>query len=57
MIYNDGMQCGFYGGDVLKLTNDMQVLKPSFFISVPRLYNKFYDKIKSMLNEKTGEEG
>jgi len=51
------MQCGFYGGDVLKLTSDMQVLKPSFFISVPRLFNKFYDKIKAMLNDKTGEEG
>lgn len=57
LIYNDGMQCGFYGGDVLKLTSDMQVLKPSFFISVPRLFNKFYDKIKAMLNDKTGEEG
>jgi len=51
------MQCGFFGGDVLKLTSDMQTLKPTFFISVPRLFNKFYDKIKAMLNEATGMKG
>jgi long-chain acyl-CoA synthetase len=35
----------------------MQVLKPSFFISVPRLFNKFYDKINAMLSAETGEKG
>lgn len=57
LIYNEGMQCGFFGGDLLKLTTDMQVLKPSFFISVPRLFNKFYDKINAMLGAETGEKG
>lgn len=33
------------------------MLKPTFFISVPRLFNKFYDKIKAKLNSYPGEQG
>lgn len=40
-----GNMIGYYGGDVLKLTDDCQVLKPTMFPSVPRLYGKIYDKI------------
>lgn len=40
-----GMKCGFFAGNVLKLTEDIQVLKPTFFPSVPRLFNKIYGKI------------
>jgi long-chain acyl-CoA synthetase len=40
-----GMKIGFFGGNVLKLTEDMQILKPTLFPSVPRLYNKIYGKI------------
>jgi len=48
------MACGFFGGNVLKLTEDIGILKPTFFASVPRLFNKFYDKINAKLNEATG---
>lgn len=41
-IYKGGT-IGFYSGDVLRLKNDLQELKPTIFISVPRLYNKFYE--------------
>jgi len=51
------MSCGFFGGNVLKLTEDIGILKPTFFASVPRLYNKFYDKITAKLNEATGAKG
>lgn len=37
-----GMRSGFFAGNVQKLTNDIQVLKPTFFPSVPRLYNRIY---------------
>lgn len=37
-----GCSIGFYGGDVLKLKDDLALLKPTLFVSVPRLYNKFY---------------
>lgn len=49
-----GVRIGYYFGDVLKLTDDCQVLKPTLFPSVPRLYNRIYDKIKSRLNELNG---
>jgi long-chain acyl-CoA synthetase len=37
------MQYGFFGGDVLKLKEDLAVLRPTIMASVPRLYNRFYD--------------
>ena len=51
------MSCGFFGGNVLKLTEDIAILKPTFFASVPRLFNKFYDKINARLKEKAGAKG
>lgn len=45
---------GFYQGDPLKLTEDCQMLKPHFFPSVPRLYNRIYGKIKSGMDDKSG---
>ena len=49
-----GIKCGFYGGNVLKLTDDIGVLHPTIFPSVPRLFNKIYSKIKDGLAAKTG---
>ena len=49
-----GGQYGIYNGDVLKLKDDLAILKPNIFASVPRLYNKFYDKIKTGVDELTG---
>lgn len=46
-----GVKIGYYSGDVLKITDDCQVLKPTLFPGVPRLYNKIYDKINSKLKE------
>jgi long-chain acyl-CoA synthetase len=40
-----GGQYNFYGGDPLALIDDCQLIKPTVFSSVPRLYNKVYDKI------------
>lgn len=40
-----GMKVGFFSGDILKLTEDMRILKPTFFPSVPRLFNRIYGKI------------
>jgi len=50
-----GMQVGFFGGDLLKLTTeDLPALKPTFFPSVPRLFNKIYAKIQSNVSAATG---
>lgn len=40
-----GAAIGFYQGDILKLMDDLEVLRPTIFASVPRLYNRIYDRI------------
>lgn len=42
-----------YSGDVLKLKDDLAVFKPTLFVSVPRLFNRFYDTILSGVKEKS----
>lgn len=49
-----GMAIGYYGGDALKLLDDLQELKPTFFPSVPRLFNRIYDKIQQGIKQKSG---
>jgi long-chain acyl-CoA synthetase len=53
-ITYSGASIYYYGGDVLKLKEDLVYVKPTFFISVPRLYNKFYDLMKTNLDKLTG---
>ncbi|CAK4737292.1 unnamed protein product [Aphanomyces euteiches] len=36
---------GFYQGNTLKLTEDLVLLRPKLFVTVPRLLNKIYDKV------------
>lgn len=48
-----GVRIGFYRGDVAKLNDDIATLKPTVFPSVPRLFNRLYDRIISTV-EKTG---
>lgn len=43
----NGAAIGFYNGEVMKLRMDLSDLKPSFFTSVPRLYNKFAELIQN----------
>jgi len=50
MILPRGVGIGFFGGDPQKLTEDMQLLKPSYLISVPRIYNKFYESFQNAIN-------
>ena len=49
-----GGSIGFYQGDTLKLTEDLRALRPTVFPSVPRLYNKIYDKITGGVVKKGG---
>eukprot|EP00842_Homolaphlyctis_polyrhiza_P004935 jgi/Hompol1/5442/HPOL_001936-RA len=51
-----GASVGFYQGDNLKLMDDAVELKPTVFASVPRLYNRIYDKVFSSV-KKTGGVG
>lgn len=44
-IYSAGGQIGFFQGDVRKLMDDIKELQPTLFPCVPRLLNRFYDKV------------
>ena len=40
-----GMKCGFFGGNPLKVLEDVGILKPTFFPAVPRVLTRVYSKI------------
>ncbi len=46
---HQGMSIGFYSGDVQALLEDIVVLKPHIFASVPRLWNRIYDKVMATI--------
>jgi len=45
-----GGRIGFFQGDVRKLMDDIKELQPTLFPSVPRLLNRFYDKVMAGVN-------
>ena len=49
-IIHSGCACGFYSGDVQVLLEDIEELKPTVFLSVPRLWNRIYDKVMAQVN-------
>jgi long-chain acyl-CoA synthetase len=52
-----GAKIGFNSGDVIRLAEDAQTLKPTIFLGVPRVYNKMYDAIKANTIEAPGIKG
>jgi len=50
-LLRSGARIGFYQGDVSKLFDDIAVLRPTVFASVPRLFNRLYDKVMGKLQE------
>ncbi|KAL1806552.1 long chain acyl-CoA synthetase 6, peroxisomal isoform X2 [Daucus carota subsp. sativus] len=49
-----GGSVGFYQGDNLKLLDDMVILRPTVFCSVPRVYNKIYAGITNAVKASGG---
>lgn len=49
-MYMVGGRIGFFQGDVRKLMDDIKELQPTLFASVPRLLNRFYDKVMAGVN-------
>ncbi|RLN96460.1 hypothetical protein BBJ28_00020152 [Nothophytophthora sp. Chile5] len=45
VLHAHGSSIGFYQGDLLRLMDDLAELKPTVFVSAPRLFNRVYDKI------------
>eukprot|EP00330_Aristerostoma_sp_ATCC50986_P009097 CAMPEP_0114586692 /NCGR_PEP_ID=MMETSP0125-20121206/9842_1 /TAXON_ID=485358 ORGANISM="Aristerostoma sp., Strain ATCC 50986" /NCGR_SAMPLE_ID=MMETSP0125 /ASSEMBLY_ACC=CAM_ASM_000245 /LENGTH=642 /DNA_ID=CAMNT_0001782237 /DNA_START=55 /DNA_END=1983 /DNA_ORIENTATION=- len=49
-----GITTGFFRGDPTKLKDDMQALRPTFLVGVPRVFTRFADIIKNNLAKLTG---
>ncbi|KAF1319371.1 Long-chain-fatty-acid-coa ligase, partial [Globisporangium splendens] len=54
VLIANGCQIGFYQGEVTKLMEDIGVLKPTLFLSVPRVLNRVFDKITQGVKEVGG---
>lgn len=52
LIY--GMKCGFYSGNLLSITSDLEKLKPTAFPSVPSFFNRIYGRIQKKFSGETG---
>lgn len=52
VMFAQGVKIGFGTGDIRRLTEDIQALKPTILIGVPRVWNRMYDvmtkKIKAL---------
>ena len=55
MMFMSGSRVGFFRGDVKGLLDDIQALKPTIFVSVPRLLNRIYDKVEEGRGEGVGD--
>ena len=49
-----GFAHGYYSGDPLKLLEDLAVLKPTFFATVPRILNRIHGKVMDGVNQAGG---
>lgn len=56
-VFFCGSAVGYFRGDILGLVEDMKLLKPTGFISVPRLYNRFGGAIRAQALEAEGLKG
>ncbi|KAF3902003.1 S-dihydroxybenzoyltransferase [Arthrobotrys entomopaga] len=48
---------GYFHGNILELGDDIKMLRPTAFCSVPRLYNRFYAGIKNLTVDAPGFKG
>lgn len=50
MLFTYGGKVGFFGGNVRNILDDLQTLKPTIFISVPRVLNRVYDRVTKQVS-------
>lgn len=56
-LYFLGARIGFYSGDVTQLLDDLQTLRPTKLVVVPRLLNRIYDRIQAEVLHAPGLRG
>ncbi|KAL9014776.1 MAG: hypothetical protein Q9173_000567 [Seirophora scorigena] len=52
-----GVAIGYFHGDIFALVDDMKQLRPTAFISVPRLYNRYAGAIRAATTAQPGFKG
>ncbi|KAL5332707.1 hypothetical protein BJX70DRAFT_392777 [Aspergillus crustosus] len=52
-----GSRIGYFHGNILELVDDLKLLKPTGFVSVPRLYSRFGSAIRAATIEAPGFRG
>lgn len=52
LLVSIGAKIGFYQGDILKLMDDLAALRPTIFVSVPRVYTRIFTKVHQELKNK-----
>ena len=52
-----GAAIGYFHGDILSLVDDLKLLRPTAFTSVPRLYNRFGSAIRAATTAQSGVSG
>jgi long-chain acyl-CoA synthetase len=52
-----GARIGYFHGNVLELVDDLKLLRPTAFLSVPRLFNRFGGAIRAATVEQSGFKG
>lgn len=51
VLWGKGGRIIYFTGDVQKLKDDLSIAKPTVFLSVPRLFSRFYEVIKNKFEE------
>ena len=51
-----GAQIAFFGGDTKRIVPELQEVKPDYFASVPRIFEKVYAQATGMLQQATPEQ-
>ncbi len=49
-----GARVVYYSGDIQKIKDDLAIVQPTIFVSVPRLFSRFYEVLKGKFSELTG---
>ncbi|KAF9890182.1 hypothetical protein FE257_006343 [Aspergillus nanangensis] len=57
LAFYSGARIGYFHGNILELVDDLKLLKPTGFISVPRLYSRFGNAIRAATIEQPGFKG
>jgi len=50
-IFAKGGSVGFFSGNIKLITEDILALKPTLFVGVPRVYQRFYDGAMAKISE------